>query len=548
MPFIIKKWGCQKTISMKLTSILLLVISLLIGCFNQSSYGQIIPYPLHIEKEKGFFTLNEQIPIISPQSLVNEANMLAEYLETGFGSSSEIKAEGEGLKLILELSLLDSLGEEGYFLTIAETGLTITAPTTTGVFYGIQSLRQLMPTDFENGDLKNEVLLPFIEIRDKPRFQWRAFMLDESRHFMGTAVVKRMLDQMALLKMNVFHWHLTDDQGWRIEIKQYPKLTAIGSKRKDTQVARGSEERTGVPHEGFYTQEQIKEILAYAQARHIRVVPEIEMPGHATAAIAAYPWIGSLGTTTEVSEVFGKLDDSFNISDPRVVGFLQDVLDEVIALFPGDVIHIGGDEVNHTPWLNSQMAKEYMTSEGLKSPVDLQIHFTNQISDYLSAAGKRMMGWNDILGDDIHEQLDSSAAKTGQKLAPSSVIHFWKGDMSLIEKAVNDGYQVVNSNHWDTYLDYTYQRLPLAKSYAFDPIPSELESKYHPQILGTGTQIWTEYTPDEEAMYKQVFPRLVAYAEVGWTTVGNKDYERFLAALEGFNKRLLNFGVTANGH
>lgn len=533
---------------MKLTSYRVLLFSIGFSLFYFNSYSQIIPYPLSVEHGQGEFTLSYEVEIIAPQALENEANMLAEYLAKGFDKKVEVKQAGEGVRLIHEPALLDSLGGEGYTLTVGKTGIIIVAPTTTGVFYGMQSLRQLLPSDFANNVHKKEVMLPFMEISDKPRFQWRAFMLDESRHFMGTSVVKKMLDQMALLKMNVFHWHLTDDQGWRIEIKKYPQLTGIRSRRKDTQLARESEERTGVPHEGFYTHEQIKEILAYAQARHITVVPEIEMPGHATAAIAAYPWLGSLGTTREVSEVFGKLEDSFNISDPKVVGFLQDVLDEVITLFPGDVIHIGGDEVNHTPWLNSEMTKDYMASEGLKSPVDLQIHFTNQISEYLSKSGKRMMGWNDILGDDIHQARDTPAMKAEQKLAPSSVVHFWKGDLSLIEKAVNEGYQVVNSNHWDTYLDYTYQRLPLSKSYAFDPIPLELDEKYHPLILGTGAQIWTEYTPDEEAMQKQVFPRLVAYAEVGWTALGNKDYERFLGALEVFKERLHGFGVSVTGN
>lgn len=531
---------------MKLANYRILLLSMGFYLLSFNSFAQIIPYPLRIEQGIGEYTLTEELEIIAPEELGNEANMLVHYLALGLGKKIEVKEEGEGLKLMIDSNLLDSLGEEGYKLTIDDGGVLLSAPTATGIFYGIQSLRQLLPSDFENGSVGSGVTLPFTEISDKPRFQWRAFMLDESRHFMGTEVVKKMLDQMALLKMNVFHWHLTDDQGWRIEIKKYPKLTEIGSIRKDTQVARGSDERTGVSHGGYYTQNQIKEILHYAHARHITVVPEIEMPGHAMAAIAAYPWIGSTGTTTGVSETFGKLEDSFNISDPRVIGFLQDILDEVIVLFPGEVIHIGGDEVNFNPWLNSETAQAFMAKEGLKSPVDLQIHFTNQMSSYLSKAGKRMMGWNDILGHDIHEEREDSEAKTEQKLDQSSIIHFWKGDLNLIETAVEEGYQVVNSNHWDTYLDYTYQRLPLSKSYAFDPIPLELDGKYHFRILGAGAQIWTEYTPNEEAMQKQVFPRLVAYAEVGWTELSNKDYERFLKALEVFKKRLKISGVTVN--
>ena len=528
---------------MKLANYRIFGFCLIFCIFYFTAQSQIIPYPSKLEFGTGELPLSSEVPIISSQELENEAAMLAGYLQKGFGSKPKVQENGDGINLLLDESLLDSLGEEGYQLAISQSGIAIVAPTATGIFYGIQSLRQLLPADFEKGIYK-EASVPFTEISDQPRFPWRAFMLDESRHFMGTDVVKKMLDQMALLKMNVFHWHLTDDQGWRIEIKKYPKLTEVGSRRKDTQLARDSDERAGVPYEGFYTQEQIKEIIDYALARHITIVPEIEMPGHAMAAIAAYPWIGSMGTTTEVSESFGKMEDSYNIVDPKVVRFLQDVLDEIITLFPGQTIHIGGDEVNFNPWLNSEETKDFMAKNGLNTPMDLQVYFTNQMSNYLTNAGKRMMGWNDILGDDIHNERDSLSVKVEQKLANSSIVHFWKGDLSLINTAVQEGYEVVNSNHWDTYLDYTYQRIPLSKSYGFDPIPKGLDEQYHAKVLGTGAQIWTEYTRTAEAMEKQVFPRLVAYAEVGWTQPGSKDYERFLESLELFKKRLMIAGVS----
>lgn len=418
----------------------------------------------------------------------------------------------------------------------------IKGATPTGVFYGIQTFRQLLPVDFEFTKQKRADI-PRVIITDKPRFQWRAFMLDESRHFKGAETVKKLLDEMAFLKMNTFHWHLTDDQGWRIEIKKYPKLTEIGSKRKDTQTARRSEGRTGKPHEGFYTQEQIKEIIQYAEEKHITIVPEIEMPGHAMAAIAAYPWLGSLGTTTEVSVIFGKMDDSFNISDPNVIRFLKDVLDEVMELFPGKIIHIGGDEVNFKTWENSEKVCQFMKNENLKSPVDLQIYFTNLISNYIDNKGKRMMGWNEIMGDDIHGERKESDTNVEQKLAKSAIVHFWKGNTDLINRAVQEEYSVVNSNHWDTYLDYTYERLPLSKSYAFNPIPEGLDNKYHSQILGSGTQLWSEWIPTVESMQKQIFPRLAAYAEVGWTQPEKKNYEDFTASLESMKKRWALKGI-----
>ena len=485
--------------------------------------------------------------MVSDVEEAESAHYLATILEAGFGKTPVIGSEKKEGMIALKInsSQNKALGKEGYKLTINSKGITIEGATETGIFYGIQSLRHLLPSEFEtNPRTERKIALPYVEILDKPRFKWRSFMLDESRHFKGMAEVKRLLDQMVLLKMNKFHWHLTDDQGWRIEIKKYPKLTQIGSIRKDTQKSYKSEERTGEPHQGFYTQEQIKEIVSYAQDRHIQIVPEIEMPGHAMAAIAAYPWLGSLGTTTEVSETFGKLEDSFDVSNPKVVGFLKDVLREVFQLFPGKVIHIGGDEVDYTAWESSEEIQKKMKKQHIESPVDLQIYFTNNMSNFIDDSGKRMMGWNEIMGDDIHQKRKGLNEEVKQTLAKSAIVHFWKGDLQLITKAVTRGYDVVNSNHWDTYIDYTYERLPLEKSYNFDPIPEGLDEKYHHKILGLGTQMWSEWTPTVEQMHRQIFPRLAAYAEVGWTSPSRKDYQNFLGALETLKQRWEYSGIS----
>lgn len=497
----------------------------------------IIPQPNSIEYSKGKLILDKDLAIIAEDSLGNEAHFLSEILKKGFGQKPRIKSKGKGFHLEIDKSLPEVIGDEGYILEIGEQEISIKAHTARGVFYGIQSFRQVLPEEFEFMTYKKDISLPKLKITDHTRFSWRSFMLDESRHFKGKAVVKDLLDQMALLKMNTFHWHLTDDQGWRIEIKKYPKLTEIGSKRKNTQKARKSDERTGEPHEGFYTQQDIKEVIEYAKKLHIEIVPEIEMPGHAMAAIAAYPWLGSLGTTKEVSVIFGKMDDSFLISDPKVVKFLEDVLDEVMNLFPGNVVHIGGDEVNFDTWQNNAEIQNYMEKKNLKTPVDLQIYFTNGISNYIDEEGKRMMGWNEIMGDDIHGEHKSEDLEVEQKLASSAIVHFWKGDLKLINRAVEEGYDVVNSNHWDTYLDYTYERLPLKKSYAFDPVPEGLEERYHAKILGLGTQMWSEWIPTVEKMEKQIYPRLAAYAEVGWTSPDQKSFERFQHKLELLKER-----------
>ncbi|MCM4156019.1 beta-N-acetylhexosaminidase [Gramella sp. AN32] len=505
---------------------------------------QIIPQPSSIGYGNGTFVLKDKVTINASEGLQNEVQFLSALLQKGFSKTPKLVKKGIGILLKIDESLKDKLGEEGYTLSVGRKGIYITGATATGVFYGIESFRQLLPVDFEFEKTYKSVKIPFIEITDKPRFPWRAFMLDESRHFKGKEAVKNILDQMSMFKMNTFHWHLTDDQGWRIEIKKYPKLTEIGSKRRDTQLSRKSEERVGEPHEGFYTQSEIKEILAYAESKHINVVPEIEMPGHATAAIAAYPWLSSMGVPQEVSVTFGKLDDSFNIADPKVVTFLTDVLDEVIKLFPGEVIHIGGDEVNFKPWEDSRIAQDFMSKNGLETPIDLQIYFTNQISNYIDSSGKRMMGWNEIMGTDIHEDDGKTSAEAKQKLAKSAIVHFWKGDLKLINEAVEQGYDVVNSNHWDTYLDYTYERTPLSKSYAFNPVPEGLNKEYHYRILGTGAQMWSEWIPTVASMEQQVFPRLAAYAEVGWTTLENKDFERFENTLKLIKQRWKLMGIS----
>lgn len=518
------------------------IISVIIIAFvSNSAFStqdiKIIPQPNNVEYVAGYHTVKGGVNIIANDDLQNEAVFLADILKKGFGKESKIQKTGNGIELIVDQNLQSQLGAEGYIFSSVGKSITIKGATSTGVFYGIQTIKQLLPVDFELGSKEKSIKIPQVKITDKPRFQWRSFMLDESRHFKGAEEVKRLLDQMALLKMNVFHWHLTDDQGWRIEIKKYPLLTQIGSKRANTQTSRKSEGRTGVPHEGFYTQEQIKEIISYAEERHITIVPEIEMPGHATAAIASYPWLGSLGTTKEVPVVFERMEDSFNISDSTVINFLKDVLNEVMYLFPGKVIHIGGDEVVFKTWENSEKIQDFIKQQNLDSPVGLQIHFTNHISNYIDSVGKRMMGWNEILGDDIHGERKDVTTHTGQKLAKSAIVHFWKGNLDLINKAVQDGYDVVNSNHWDTYLDYTYERIPLSKSYAFNPVPEGLDPKYHSHILGLGTQMWSEWVPTVEIMEKQIFPRLAAYAEVGWTETKNKDYNRFLESLGELKSR-----------
>jgi hexosaminidase len=338
---------------------------------------------------------------------------------------------------------------------------------------------------------------------------------------------------------------LTDDQGWRIEIKKYPLLTQIGSKRKSSQIGPlkwQSPIQSGEPHEGFYTQEQIREIVDYARERQITIVPEIEMPGHSTAAIASYPWLGTRKEKIEMPIRFESLD-VYDVSDPKVVQFLTDVLDEIMVLFPSIVIHIGGDEVNYKHWKESATVQAYMKEKNLKTPGELQMTFTNFISQYLQGKGRRMMGWNEIMGVSLHDYQDAAEAKSEQKLATESIVHFWKGDLGLATQAASSGYDIVNSLHSETYLDYDYNAIPLTRAYAFDPVPSGLDLKYHDKVIGLGCQMWGEWIPTVGNMDFMVFPRIAAYAEAGWTRKENKDFENFKLGLHRFQRHWEQKGI-----
>ena len=303
---------------------------------------------------------------------------------------------------------------ENYKLSIVGKKIAIEAESEAGLFYGVQSLLQLMRA----GVVNDKITLSAMEINDAPRFPWRSFLLDESRNFKGEKEVYRLLDVLAELKFNVFHWHLTDDQGWRVESKLYPLLTEIGGKRKDTQTGGwNSPKRMGEPHEGYYTQKQIKSILAYAKARHIKIVPEIEMPGHATAAIAAYPWLGSKDEIVEVPAEFGKLYSVYNVTNPKVEKFLQDVISEMITLFETDVIHIGGDEVRFTQWEENPEIVKYKESKKFNSFMDIQIEFSNKMSHFIQAKGVSMMGWNEILGTNLHADDNIGFSNPTEKVA-----------------------------------------------------------------------------------------------------------------------------------
>jgi len=478
---------------------------------------EIIPYPNKLVVGEGCVDLSRGFKVIGETG--HSGYLTAELSKQGISA-------GKGAKIVFESAEKpNNLGEEGYRFVAKKKTITIAANSDRGHFYGIQTLLQMV----------NGATVAAVEIEDVPAFGWRAYMLDESRYFHGETFVKQVLDQMAMLKMNVFHWHLVDDAGWRIEIKKYPLLTEVGGKRADSEIGTWKSGKTsGEPHEGFYTQEQIKDIVKYAAERNITIVPEFEMPGHSSAAIAAYTWLGTAGKDIDVPVKFGRHYDNYDITKPEVEQFVKDVLNEMFELFPSDVIHIGGDEVGYKVWEESKHVQQYMKEHGINTPADLQIAFTNKISKFIESKGRRMMGWNEIMGVNIHkgfeEKKDDREAET--ELAKNVVVHFWKGDIKLITDAAQKGYSIVNSLHTNTYLDYGYGSIDLKKAYGFNPIPDDLDEKYHKNIFGLGCQMWSEWTPTNKDVERQTYPRIAAYAEVGWTNEDNKEYNRFRKSMD----------------
>jgi hexosaminidase len=388
--------------------------------------------------------------------------------------------------------------------------------------------------------------IPCVEIEDIPRFGWRGAHLDVARHFMPKSFIKKFIDLLALHKLNTFHWHLTEDQGWRIEIKRYPRLTEVGAWRKETVVGhyRSVENPVydGRPHGGFYTQEDISEIVAYAQERCINVIPEIEMPGHAQAAITAYPELGNTGRPAEVRTIWGISEEVFNVNE-TTIEFLQNVLTEVLELFPSEFIHIGGDECPKRQWRESPDAQARMRELGLADEEELQGYFIRRMDTFLTGRGRRLVGWDEILEGG---------------LAPNATVMSWRGEDGGIA-AAKAGHDVVMAPNIYTYLDY-YQSedweteplaiggyVPLEKVYHYEPVPAALSAAEGRHVLGTQGQLWTEYMPDYRQVEYMAFPRLCALAEVAWTPPQHKDYGEFSSRLTAHLKRLDVLDVNYRG-
>jgi hexosaminidase len=474
-----------------------------------------LPISLHFSSDL------EPIAILMLKTLRSDWNCEFPTIMTPASALSEQKDQS------LVLKLDPSLKRENYVLTITDHEITIEGGNAAGIFYGFQTLRQIFFNYFSPGKLSNTI--PCFRISDGPRFGWRGFMLDEARYFLGKDAVKKIFDWMGLLKFNRFHWHLTDDQGWRIEIPSYPKLTQIGSHRKGTPKYRNlNTSIDGVSHSGYYTQEDIRELVAYARDRFIEIIPEIEMPGHAVAALAAYPEFSCTGGPFEIDAFWGVHKDVFCPGNPQTIEFLQTILKEILPLFPAPWIHIGGDEVPKNRWKSCPKCQNRIRTEQLTDEHHLQVVFTNEMVEFLAQLGKQTIVWNEV---------------TDSRLDPQIVTQFWRGKFESITDFLKLGGRTIVSPSREYYVDVVYQILPLKRCYTHEPVPDTIEQPLRPQILGVEAEMWGEVFKSVEKMEYCAFPRTFAIAESAWTGSEKKDYDRFLANIPFFYALWKKFGI-----
>ncbi len=427
-----------------------------------------------------------------------------------------------------------NLSGESYCIEVTSTGIIVTHCDSAGTFYAKQTLLQLAKTHIN----QTQLTIPACKIVDEPRFKHRGFMLDEARHFWGKDKVKQTLDIMASLKMNIFHWHLTEDQGWRIEIKKYPLLTQKGSIRNSTQLNligynRGKEKRDNKPYgEGcFYTQQDIKEIVAYAKDRHIEVIPEIDMPGHLVAAIASYPYLSCEQKPIEVCNRWGVMDTIGCVGRDEIFAFVYDIIDELTELFPSKYFHIGGDEVPKTGWKRCPNCQKKIKELGIANENQLQGYFNNKVQNYLQTKGKCMIGWNEIL--------------EASNLSNNTIVQWWMGasEKNGVAKWLNKGNNIIMANHAYVYADHFYAMKDLKKLYSLDLQTVGLDEKYEDRVLGFEMPLWTEYIRDTAKFDFNTYPRMQALAEIAWAQKDNRDFASFEARLAYHNKIMQKMGV-----
>lgn len=490
----------------------------------------IIPIPSQLDIHEGVFVLHKNVSLYADADLIAVAEFFNDYLKEKLGYTLLLqnKQDVQTIQFIQDDAIEN---DEGYQLIVSAKKIQIKAKTAQGAFYGMQTFRQLLPAVVESDELQ----IQNIQITDAPRFLYRGMHLDVSRHFFSVDFIKKYIDLLSQLKMNTFHWHLTDDQGWRIEIKRYPKLQEVAAYRKETLIGHYNDipqQFDGKKYGGYYTQEEVKDIVNYASERFITVLPEIEMPGHAQAAIAAYPELGCTGEVINVATKWGVFEDIYCPKETTFT-FLENVLDEVMPLFPSKYIHIGGDEAPKTRWKACEHCQKLIEKENLHDEHELQSYFITRMEKYINSKGKQIIGWDEILEGG---------------LAPNATVMSWRGTNGAVE-AAKSGHNVILTPTSHCYFDY-YQSdneseplaiggyLPLEKVYSFEPIPAELSKEEAKYVLGAQGNLWTEYISSSEKAAYMAFPRAIAMSEVTWSNPRKRDYQDFAYRLSHFHKQL----------
>ncbi|BDD10398.1 beta-N-acetylhexosaminidase [Fulvitalea axinellae] len=488
---------------------------------------QVIPKPASLTPAKGVFTI-EPGTAITLATDTEEARKVADFLsamvENATGKALEVKAgEASASGIVLSVDAQAHTNPEGYTVSVNDKGIAISAPQAIGLMYGVQTVRQLLPTGTE-GKFQGALEVPYVSVKDAPRYKYRGMHLDVGRHIFPVKFIKKYIDMIAMFKMNTFHWHLTEDQGWRIEIKKYPKLAEVASKRKETLVGHmgGSTEYDGKEYGGYYTQEEVKEIVKYASDRFVTIIPEIELPGHSVAALAAYPELGCTGGPYEVRTKWGISKKVYCAGNEKTFAFLEDVLSEVLELFPSKYIHIGGDECPKDSWKKCKKCQKRKKEEGLKDEHELQSYFIARAEKFLNSKGRAIIGWDEILEGG---------------LAPNATVMSWRGMKGGIE-AAKEGHDVIMTPGSHCYFDH-YQAdkglEPLAiggfttvqKVYSFEPTPAELDADKAKHVLGAQGNVWTEYMKTPEHVEYMAFPRMIALSEVVWSPKESRNWDDF---------------------
>ena len=491
---------------------------------NRVADYNVIPLPQEVTlTQKGAFVLTGTTPIVYPEGdeqLKNDAQFLSDYIADV--TALRLTTTSAKVKNAITLRLNKKVqSKEGYVITVDKKGVVIEGATAAGVFYGVQTLRKSIPVDKS----LTEVTLPAVMLKDAPRFGYRGVMLDCARHYFPVKFVKLFIDLIAMHNMNVFHWHLTDDQGWRIEVKKYPDLAKIGSVREKTVLGHNSDVFDDTPYGGYYTQEEAREIVKYAADRFITVIPEIDMPGHMIAALAAYPDMGCTGGPYKVSPIWGIMPDVLCLGNEKTYQFCEDVLSEMMDIFPSEYIHLGGDETPNVRWKECPKCKALMAKENL-TPGKLQGYFTNRIEKFVNSKGRRIIGWDEILDGDINQ---------------SATIMSWRGTAPGARGA-KMGHDVIMSPSSHVYFDYYQTRqgesqweeplliggnLPIERTYSLEPVPEGADAETASHIIGVQGNLWTEYIAGPSLAEYQVLPRMGALSEVQWRPQGQKDFENY---------------------